>query len=227
MTGELKNTENTMYKINWKKEIPSFILITILFASAFILYPSLPDQIPLHWNINGEIDRYGSKLFGTFLMPVMTLFIAVLMLYIPFIDPKKRNYEKFKNVYTTIRLSFVLFMSFIYGITMAASLGYPVDISFIVPFAVSLLFILLGNYMGKVRQNWFVGFRFPWTLDNEEVWNKTHRFGGKLMVGAGLIGVISSFLPAPFNFIIFMIGVFGSVVATILYSLSAYNKSKL
>jgi len=216
-----------MYKISWNKEIPAFILIVLLFVSAFILYPSLPEQIPLHWNINGEVDRYGSKLFGTFLMPVMTLFIELLMLYLPFIDPKKRNYEKFINVYANIRLGFVLFMSFIYGITMVASLGHPINISFIVPFAVSLLLILIGNYMGKVRQNWFVGFRFPWTLDNEEVWNKTHRFGGKMFVIAGFIGMVSTFLPVPFNFIVFMVSVFGAVIGTMVYSYFQHKKLNL
>ncbi len=206
-----------MYKITWKKEIPTIIITLGLLISAIILYPSLPDKIPLHWNIQGQIDQYGQKP-SIFLIPIMTLGMAILMLYIPFIDPKKDKYQHFLPIYRMIRLSLSIFMASIYGITIFTALGYPINVSLIIPIALSIFFILLGNYMGKIRQNYFIGFRLPWTLESEEVWNKTHRFGGKLFVLIGIIGILSILLPPLMRFISLITSIFIAIGATCLYA---------
>jgi len=112
-----------------------------------------------------------------------------------------------------------------FGVTVAASLGYPINIGRWVPAGVAVLFIVMGNIMSRVRHNYFVGFRYPWTLANEEVWKKTHQFGSKLMVIGGFIalfGVI--FTQGTASFVILMIGIFIPIIIITIYSYTIYKR---
>ncbi|WP_083774340.1 SdpI family protein [Ammonifex degensii] len=104
------------------------------------------------------------------------------MLVTPLIDPRRRNYARFAGAYRLLRWSFVLFMAGVYSVWMAAALGYPVDIGLAVKMGISLLFLAIGNVMGQVRHNYFVGIKTPWTLASEEVWQRTHRLAAKVWV---------------------------------------------
>ena len=204
-----------------------WIILLILFATlmfAVAIYPSLPEQVPIHWNIKGEIDDYASKTFGAFFIPILNIIMYVFFLVLPKLDPKKQNYEKFTASYKIIRYCFHIFMVLTYLVTILASLGYKVDVSLWIPVAVAILFILIGNIMGRVRHNYFVGFKFPWTLANEEVWKKTHRFGSKLMVLGGFIALIGAFLTqGSMRFIVLMVGVLAPTVITAIYSYLVYK----
>jgi uncharacterized membrane protein len=162
-------------------------------AFGIYLYPQLPDKIPTHWNFQGEVDGWSGKAFGVFFFPLLNLILYPLMILLPRIDPRRQNYIYFSRAYAVIRVTLHFFFAIIYVISLLAALGYPLEISFIVKFFVSLLFVVLGNYMGKIKHNYFVGIKTPWTLANEEVWYKTHRLAAPLWVAAGILGMVLSF----------------------------------
>lgn len=207
-------------------------LVLSTFLIGFLLYPQLPEQIPLHWNIKGEVDKYGDKWFGTFIIPGMNLLFFILFFILPKIDPRKENYQKFKQVYTIFRWSMHLFLVLLYliilyyGIKGTKETPSYLEVSFIVPFFVSLLFIIIGNYLGKIKDNFFLGIRTPWTLSSKEVWYKTHRLASKLFVFSGLLGIIGSLFTGMVSFIMLMVPLMLSVIYTIIYSYTEYQKEQ-
>jgi len=180
--------------LNIKKELPIILIIIMMFAASIYFYPQLPDKIPTHWNFKGEIDGYSGKLTGAFLIPVMNIIMYGLFIFMPVLDPKKENYKLFESTYIYFRYLFHIFFLGMHGLIIAAALGYNVDTGRLVTLAVSLLLMLMGNVMGRLKHNYFVGIKTPWTLANEEVWRKTHRLGAVIWTGGGLAGVIISLL---------------------------------
>lgn len=210
---------------NFKREWPLLVILAIPLIAAVLVYPHMPDQVPTHWNIKGEVDNYGSKEFGTFFLPVLNVLMYFLFLVLPKFDPKRSNYIKFDSSYLTIRYSLHLFFALIFGVTVAASLGYPINVDKWIPGGVAVLFIVMGNIMGRVRHNYFVGFKYPWTLANEEVWRRTHQLGAKLMVIGGfvsLLGVI--FTQGSTSFVILMAGILIPTIITTIYSYIIYKQ---
>lgn len=179
-------------KFNLKKELP--LLLFAVFPAFFLLYiwKELPLQVPLHWNINGEINRYGSKI-ELLIISLIPLILYTFFLFIPMIDPKKRL-EAMGNKFYTIRLITALFLavlfSFIIYSVKEESLVNP-NYLFVI---LGAFFVLLGNYFKTIKPNYFVGIRTPWTLENETIWKNTHLFAGKLWVAGGFIIIISSFI---------------------------------
>lgn len=151
-----------------------------------VVYARLPAMIPTHWNLNGTVT-YGSK--TTMLMLAgMSPLMALLFWVIPKIDPRKKNYEKFRAYYDGFILVLMLFLLMMDCIVLSESL-WPGHISVgrVVNMAVGLLFIFLGNLLPKVKNNFFMGVRTPWTLSDPDVWNRTNRLGGKLFFWFGLV----------------------------------------
>ncbi len=177
-------------KASWRTELPQLAMILGMFILAAVTWPQAPERIPVHWNIAGQVDRYGGKVEGLLVPPLLTLGIYLLMHIVPRIDPGRKSYALFAGSYATIRLSVVTLLAGIYGVTHLIVRGYPVDVSTVVPLGVGGLFVVLGNLMGKIRPNWFVGIRTPWTLSSKEAWCKTHRLGGWVfvLVGLGMMG---------------------------------------
>jgi len=200
------------------------ILLSTLIA-AVLIYPYMPEQVPIHWNFRGEVDDYGSREFGTFFIPLLNIAMYLLFLVLPKLDPKKSNYEKFSGSYRLIRYAMHIFMAGLFAATTLASLGYNIDISLCISVSAALLFIIMGNIMGKVKHNYFVGFRFPWTLANEDVWKRTHRFGSKAMVIGGIAALAGVLLTEnAARFIILMAGIFLPTILTTIYSYLVFRR---
>ena len=209
-----------MKKIDWVL----LGIITAMLLTGAIIYPKLPEQVPMHWNAAGEIDGFGSPLAGAFGIPLLTLGIFILLLVTPSIDPRRENYAKFSGVYNLLKVFLVLFMAFLYAVTLLAAFNRQVKIGLFVKFALGLLFIFLGNYFGKIRHNYFFGIRTPWTLANETVWNKTHRLAGPLWVIAGLVSLIVAFIDHPVTFWIFMGCMMIAAIIPTVYSYLLYRR---
>lgn len=214
-----------MEKINWKAQIPSIVMILAMFITAIVTYPMLPDKLPVHWNIHGEVDRYmATNPFSAVLFPLIALFALGLFLFLPGVDPKREKYKLFSREYVIIQRVILFFFLVLYGVAIANSLGYAVPTGLVIPVAVGVLLIVLGNYMGKIRWNYFVGFKLPWTLANETVWNKTHRFGGKLFMIGGLLTVAGVFLPPAIRFGMLTVICILIVGGTVVYSWTMYRR---
>jgi uncharacterized membrane protein len=211
-------------KLNWRAEIISLSFIATAFVFAVISWGVVPDRVAIHWNLAGEADGYGSKFYTLLLMPAVALGLYFLFLFRPMVDPRKENYKLMQNTYAVIRLVVVVYMS-LFGIlfTLLAR-GVVLDVGLLVPSMVGALLIIVGNYLGKLRPNWFAGIRTPWTLSSAESWNKTHQLGGKVFVGMGIGLILASVLGAPWAFITVAAGAFLGIAYTIYYSYMVWKK---
>lgn len=170
----------------------TLIIITVLIT--IFVYNKLPEQVPIHWSASGVADNYAPKIIGAFLPPVFMVATWLGMKYLPKIDPKKDNYEKFMDSYSMVTNMIVTFMFILQIVVIVASLGQDISINKVIPVAVGFLLIILGNYLPKSKSNFFYGIKTPWTLTSEVSWRKTHRLGGKLFVLAGVVSIISALL---------------------------------
>ena len=157
-------------------------LIPILIG--LLLWDQLPEQLPSHWGINGEVDGWASKTTAVFLMPCMLLALHWLCVFASCSDPKSKSYppKVFQLVLWICPGVSLLINTMVY----AAALDFPLDVELLMPLFMGALFIVIGNLLPKMRQSYTIGIKLPWTLHNEENWNKTHRFGGKVMVAGGV-----------------------------------------
>lgn len=217
-----------MKKSNWL--LLGIILSTFLIG--ILLYPKLPDKIPLHWNLSGEVDNYGGKFFGTFLIPALNLLMFFFFLFLPKVDPRKDNYSKFGSAYTIFRWAMHIFLSIMFIVIMiqtlmgANNVPWYLKISFLIPLFVSIMFIIIGNYLGKIKDNFFIGIRTPWTLSSKEVWHKTHRLTSKLYVISGLLGIIGSFFTDIVSFIMLIGPILLSTAISIIYSYVLFQREQ-
>lgn len=181
-------------KYSFKKESVIYLIILIPFIVIYYFWNDLPENMPMHWNFAGEVDRWGSKNGEFIFMPFINIIMYFLFLILPKIDPKRRNYSLFSGAYYTIRLLLHLLISSLLIVTVAYCLNYKVDIASFVIYGLLIMFTLMGNVLGNVRFNYTLGIRSPWTLASEEVWRKTHRMASRLWVAASLISIFAGIL---------------------------------
>jgi len=201
-------------RILTKKEFIPLILIIACFIIGFYFYPQLPDKIPSHWNAQGEIDAWNSKDFAVWFFPSLGLIVYVLMTFIPFIDPLRRNYAKFALPYFWIRLLLIVFFLSLY---LYVLLGANININYFIIPAISLLFIVMGLFLPKIKKNYFVGVRTPWTIHSEQVWDKTHVLAGKLYVLAG-IATFLGLIFVDYAIFILLVSIIGASLISVAYS---------
>ncbi len=181
-------------KVSWRTEVLSLALIAAMLVLAGLTWGIAPDRMPVHWDVKGTPDRFGSKAEGLLAIPAMAAGIYMLMLVLPRIDPRRAHYARFADVYNLIRTLMVAFLFAVYLVVVMWARGMPVRVERVTPVLVGVVLIVLGNYMGKLRSTWFVGIRTPWTLSSEESWNKTHRMGGRVFVLAGAAAILAGLL---------------------------------
>ncbi len=213
-----------MIKIDWRTEWPLWLIIAGMLIASGVFWPDAPDEIPVHWNIHGEVDRYGGTFEGLFLMPLVTLGVYLLMIFLPKIDPGRANYPVFRNVYTMLRFGLVLIFAVLHTSILIAIKNPGFDVGHVVPYAIGLFFIVFGNVMGKIRPNWFVGIKTPWTLSSKRSWTRTHRFGGRLFMVIGLVVILTGIVKQDWMFIIMTVTVIGGVVLMFAYSYLVWKK---
>lgn len=182
-----------MFKETLKKEWYVLILLIIPFGASAYLWNDLPDVVPTHFNMQGEADDWGPKWVNAIMFPAIGLATYLSLIFLPFIDPKKRIESRQKPI-AAIRIMLSFFMVGLYAFIMAKSMGSELEIGIYVNVAVGLLILVLGNYMSSLKQNYFIGVKTPWTLENEEVWKRTHRITAKIWMVGGLLLVMIPFL---------------------------------
>ena len=204
-----------------RTNVLSLLFIAIIIAVATYMYPSLPEQIPTHWNFEGEVDDYTPKPWGVIVLPLAAILVFVIMKLIPLISPKGFRTDQFMDVINIFTVTLVGFMSGIGLLVLLAASGRNVQMNEMVFAALGLLFIVLGNYMSKVRKNFFIGIRTPWTLASDEVWSRTHRLGGWIFVLIGFFMFLNAFIRFPQGWLI------GSIVVValvpVVYSFVLYK----
>lgn len=212
-------------KPSLRMTIIAMLIVAMQVVVSVVTYPFLPYAIPSHWNASGQVDTYAPKLFLAILWPLVGAASYGFLLFVLSISPRLGSHrlEKTQAIAQLFLLATLLFLLIVQLTATAIALGFRIDITFIISLGISILFIFVGNYMGKLRRNFWTGIRTPWTIASDLVWERTHRFAGWLFVCVGLIGLIVSFVPlARFPGILVLI-VLASIISAA-YSYVVYKK---
>ncbi|NMD38716.1 MAG: DUF1648 domain-containing protein [Christensenellaceae bacterium] len=194
-------------------------LVPIIFGLA--IYDKLPEQVPTHFNFEGEPNGYSSKAFAVFGLPLMMAFFNLLLVFALNTDPKRKNYSP---VIEKISLYIMPVLSILMSaLTYFKALGSNVPITSITMTFVAVLFIVIGFYMPQIKRNYTMGIKLPWTLDNDENWEKTHKLGGKLCIVAGVILFLNVFIK---SIVIFVATLIIVAIVPMVYSYMIYGKTK-
>ena len=171
------------------------IVILLSFLIGILLYNKAPAQMASHWNAQGIVDDYMPKFWGLFLMPLISVVLFFLFILIPKIDPYKKNIDKFKKYYDNFILLIILFLFYIYILSLLWNFDIRFNLVQLLSPAFGILFYYAGVLIKNAKRNWFIGIRTPWTLSNEKVWNKTHHLGAKLFKTCGILSFIGVLSP--------------------------------
>ena len=208
-----------MIRKHLKVLIITSLIILLPMLAGIILWKQLPEQIPMHWNIAGEVDGWGSKAFAVFGMPMILLAVQWLGTIVMAADPKRAGHSgKMLQLFFWL---IPLLSLIVNALTYTTALGVKIPINVIISTFLGLLFIIIGNYIPKCRQNYTMGIKIPWTLHSEENWNKTHRLAGKLWMIGGFLMMATSFFAKAWLPVIVLIPM---VLVPIIYSWILYRR---
>jgi uncharacterized membrane protein len=201
-----------------RKLVPGLLVVAIAAGFSVWAYPQLPAQVATHFNLHGQPNGWSSRLVAAVLAPALGIAIALVFTVLPHIDPRRANYAKFGPTYWTIANAVLVLLAVFHVVSLGKALGWDINMNRVTSLGVGGLLVLLGNLMTRIRPNWFMGIRTPWTLSSDTVWRKTHRFGGIAFVIAGLCIAATALLASPWALYGGM-GVGGAAaLATVVYS---------
>jgi len=188
-----------------KREIPLIAIVLLPFIYLAYIWNELPEKVPMHWNVKGEIDRFGEKTELLLIPILLPLLIYIIFLIVPKIDPKNKI-SKMGKKYQHIKILLTTFMSILALFIIYSAKNQSFANPNYIVLLIGILYIIFGNYFKTIKANYFIGIRTPWTLEDETVWKETHKLGGKMWFIGGIIVVTSSLiLDKQPNFILFMI----------------------
>jgi uncharacterized membrane protein len=213
-------------KITFKTELFSALVLLVCWVASFYFYRHFPERVITHWGVDGQANGWSGRGFAAFFFPGLLTGMYLLFLALPMLDPKRERYEEFPRAYNIFRHSILVVMAVIYFIASLVNVGMKADVGMIIPAIIGVLFVVIGNYMSKLKMNWFMGIRTPWSLSSEAVWAKTHRFGGKAFIFGGLLIAASGLAPISARLPLFISAVIILSLGTILYSYLAYREEK-
>lgn len=179
-------------KATWKADALALGMIAAMFVLAAVTWPSAPDQIPSHWNWSGQPDRFGGRFEGLLGLPLAAVGVYALLLWLPRLDPRRKNYDAFAGPYAIIRTAVVGLLLGIDAATLLWIRGERTHFNALVAAEIGIALLVMGNYLPKVKSNWFVGVRTPWTLSSEASWRQTHRLAGWLFTVSGILTVVTA-----------------------------------
>ena len=211
-------------KNKWLMVVTSIIILLPILGGV-LLWDKLPEQVPFHWGVDGEVDGWASKPMAVFGLPPFMLAIQWICILATGLEPKA------KNVTTTKMLGLVLWIIpvlnlFLHVMVYLAAFGRKVDMAAIMPLFMGVLFVVMGNYLPKCKQSYTMGIKLPWTLNDEGNWNATHRPAGKIWVAGGLLTMCCALLSGVWAFIVMMSILVVMCMIPTMYSYRYYKKHK-
>ncbi len=211
-------------KFSWRVEAVSWVMLATMFIMAIVAWPTAPDSIPVHWGLSGTPDRFGGRFEGLFGPPLIGLAAYLVLLTMPRVDPRRAHYDAFAGPYTIIRTAVVGLMLGLNIMVHLAMRGRDINVNVVAPIGIGVLFIVLGNYLPKIKSNWFIGVRTPWTLSSEESWRRTHRLAGWLFALSGAIVVLTTLFKPGIGIVAVAVSCATSAAVSIVYSYFVWKK---
>lgn len=210
--------------------LASLLVVATLGAAAVIGGMAMPDgiQLPIHWGISGEPDRFADKWTALLLPVALTAGVSLLFYFLPSMEPRREGLARSQGLYLWGWIAILMIGAVIQLALLSTGLGWGIPVNHLIVGAIGVMLVLIGNQLGKSRSMYLIGLRTPWTLASEEVWIKTHRLCGKLMVLGGAAMVIAALLPLPSG-LLATVGILVIVVAAgvpILYSFIAWRRER-
>ncbi len=208
-------------KNKWMMLVTSVVILLPILGGV-VLWDKLPEEIPYHWGINGEVDGWTAKPIAVFLTPAILLAVQWLCFFASAWDPKGKNIN---NKVLGIVLWFIPVLNILLNaMVYLSALDRRVDISVVIPLFLGVLLVVIGNYLPKCKQSYTLGIKLPWTLHDEENWNATHRLAGKLWVVGGVLVMLSCLLPPVAAFAVMMSVILLMCGIPTIYSYRLYKK---
>ena len=202
--------------------VVAVILVAAALGASLVFNPLLPETVPIHWNLHGEIDGYGHKTQALLLMPAIMLGMIGLFRMLQWLSPRHFEVDSFRATWLYIMVLLVGFFGYLHGAILWSARSGTVDPTRTFFGGIFLLFAFLGNVLGRVRRNFWIGVRTPWTLASERVWNDTHRLAARLFFGVGLLGAVAVFFGVPFLASFALLAII--VMVPVVYSLVLYKR---
>ncbi len=200
----------------------SAAVISLMLLVSTWAYVTLPAdaQVPIHWGVDGQPDDFADKPLGLLLLPGIALLVTLLLAVIPRVEPRRANLERSSKAYGATWIGVMLLLGGLHLLAVAVTMGATLDVTRILMGGTGILFAVIGNYLPKVRPNYLMGIRTPWTLTSDLAWDRTHRMGGRLFVAAGpiLLGAAIVGLPGAW-----MAGLLIGLVVVMPVALFAYS----
>jgi uncharacterized membrane protein len=195
---------------------------------SLVLYPALPEQMPIHWNIQGEADGFAPKATALISMPLVALALYGFLYVAPLLDPKRTSLERSAETYILIRSITMLFFLFMHGLTLYSTFQPNQQLaSGGLTLGMGLLFVVLGNYMPRMKPSWIAGIRTPWTMSSDTMWTKTHRLGGRTFVVGGLVVCLALFLPTVAGAVVMIAALVVAAGIPIVYSYLLWRRENI
>ena len=208
--------------LNWKYFLMGVFLLAAVLLATVVVYPYLPHWVPTHWNLHNRANGYSPKWMLFVLVPGTMAGTMLLFFLLPWLSPKQFEVDTFQPTYLYIMIVLLGLLAYLHAVMLGAALSAVLNVGRAIMGGLCLLFALLGNVLGKVRRNFYVGVRTPWTLANEHVWNATHRFAAKIFFLGGLGGLILTAVGA--QFWVSFAALMAAAISSVAYSLIIYKR---
>lgn len=206
-----------------KSEVIVLLLVLLSLIISFYFVPKLPDRIAIHWNYKGEADGYMSKTWGVFLMPIVLFVMFLMFVFIPKLDPLKKNVESFRKYFDGFIIVLFLFMLAIHLQINLWAVGIQISPNKLFSIGLGILFYYSGIMLNHSKRNWYIGLKTPWTLSSDAVWDKTHKLGAKLVKISAIIALFGVLFQNYAMFIVLAPIIISFIYLTI-YSYIEYKK---
>jgi uncharacterized membrane protein len=199
-------------------------MIAVMFVIAAIAWTGVPGRIPVHWNWLGQPDRFGGRLEGLLGLPLAAIVMYVLLIFLPRIDPRRKHYDDFQHPFAimrTVAVGVFLGLQIFTLLWVRDAAGLPAGL-FAAEAGIAL--VILGNYLPKLKSNWFVGVRTPWTLSSEVSWHLTHRLAGRLFVMAGALDIVIALVQPAIASLVMLVTLITAAVISVVYSYVVWRR---
>ncbi len=177
----------------------SALVVATMLGTAVAVGTALPPDagLPIHWGLDGRPDAFADKWTAWLLPAGITFLLSLFFYFLPSLEPRRKGLERSFGLYLLGWVTLLLMGAVLQLAVVAVALGWPIDQDRLIVVATGALLIPIGNQLGKSRSMYLIGMRTPWTLASEDVWIRTHRLAGKLMVAAGLLVAVAGLIDLP------------------------------